>query len=367
MNTFGHILRLTTFGESHGPAIGGVLDGFPPGISIDLNRINRDVAARRPGTDLTSPRKESDNIEFLSGLSHENITLGSPIAFICRNTDTREDHYESLRDVLRPNHADYTYKAKYGLREWRGGGRSSARETLARVVAGALVSHILDLYNIKIESALTGAGNVWQEDPFRQAIDGEKNPKIFLSDYTKQKIIDNISAARSNGNSIGGEVCVIITNMPTGLGAPIYAKLQADLAAAMLGINAVKGFEYGTGMSSARACGTETADSFRCETITTKLSGTDQPGPIPEMHTATNHSGGIQGGISNGMPIYFRVAFKPTPSIATAVNTCDTSGKEITLKVEGRHDPCVAVRGKAVVEAMAALTIADHILLSRTL
>lgn len=367
MNTFGHILRLTTFGESHGPAIGGVLDGFPPGIGIDMNRINEAVAARRPGANLTSPRKESDNIEFLSGLSHRNITLGSPIAFICRNTDTREEHYESLKDVLRPNHADYTYKAKYGLREWRGGGRSSARETLARVVAGALASHILDRYDIKIESALTGAGNVWQENPFRRAEEGETNPAIYITDSIRKKILDNISTARSNGNSIGGEVCVIVNNMPTGLGAPIYAKLQADLAAAMLGINAVKGFEYGTGMASARAFGTETADSFLSDTVSMKLSETDMPGPIPELRTVTNHSGGIQGGISNGMPLYFRVAFKPTPSVASPVDTCDTSGKPISLKVEGRHDPCVAVRGRAVVEAMTALTIADHILLARTL
>lgn len=367
MNTIGHILRLTTFGESHGPAVGGVLDGFPPGIRIDRDLIDSAMRRRRPGQSaLTTSRCESDRIEILSGLTPDDISLGSPIAFMCRNTDCRTNDYNHMAESFRPGHADYTYKVKYGLRDWRGGGRASARETLARVAAGAFATHILRQAGINISAALTGVGEVTAPDPFSEAIAGDMNPKLLVPEQISEAMNARILKARADGDSVGGSVGVIITGMPAALGQPVYAKLQADLAAAMLGINAAKGFEYGLGMQAAKRSGSETADSFLPAGNPLKsLQRPDIPGPAPMLRTSTNCDGGIQGGITNGMPVFFSVAFKPTPTISSPLPTADTSGKAMTLQSEGRHDPCVAVRAVPVVEAMTALIIADHLLLNR--
>lgn len=331
MNTFGEILRLTTFGESHGAAIGGVLDGIPAGLKVDMEVLKAMMAERRPGSSrLASQRREADIPELLSGLTDEGVTLGTPVGFIIRNSDARSKDYEPLRDVYRPNHADYTYQAKYGLRDHRGGGRASARETAVRVAAAALALPILEREGVKVEARLTAIGE--ETDPTRFA--------------------DLLSHTAESGDSIGGTVECCIKGAPAGLGEPVFGKLQARLAAAMMSIPGVKGFEYGDGFEAAKRYGSEQLDTF-----TTTLDG--------KTVTATNHSGGIQGGISNGMPVTMRIAFKPTPTISRPVDTVDSSGRPVTITVEGRHDPCIAVRGVAVVKAMAILTIADAILIAQ--
>lgn len=330
MNTFGETLRLTTFGESHGPAIGGVLDGMPPGVSIDYPLLRTMMAERRPGSSrYTSQRREEDLPELLSGISEDGLTLGTPIGFIIRNRDARSSDYGRLRDVYRPNHADYTYQAKYGLRDHRGGGRASARETAVRVAAAALVRPLLDARGITVAAKLTAIGE-------------ETDPQRF------EQILGDVT---SRGDSIGGVVECYIKGMPTGLGEPLFGKLQARLGGAMMSIPGVKGFEYGDGFAAALRLGSEQIDRFT----------TDADGRIV---TVSNHSGGIQGGISNGMEINMRIAFKPTPTISLPVETVDSSGRPVTITVEGRHDPCIAVRGVAVVKAMVILTIADALLTS---
>lgn len=329
MNTFGQTLTLTTFGESHGPAIGGIIDGLPAGIAVDRQLVAVFMARRRPGASrLVSGRAEQDRVEILSGVSDDGRSLGTPIGFIIPNTDSRPRDYDKLKDVFRPNHADFTYQMKYGLRDHRGGGRASARETAVRVAAAAIVYPLLLKEGIIVGARLETVGG-------RPASEAE----------------EVIKAAREAGDSVGGTVSCTITGLPAGIGEPIFDKLQARLAYAMLGIPAVKGFEYGDGFAASAMHGSEHADIFTREDGRTV--------------TRTNHSGGIQGGISNGMPVTMRVAFKPTPSIAQPLETVDKEGNQTTVMTEGRHDPCVALRGVPVVQAMAILTVADLLLQQR--
>lgn len=327
MNTFGQTLRLTTFGESHGKAVGGILDGMPPRIPIDIRHVAELMAERRPGHNKrVSQRREDDDVEFLSGINDEGLTLGTPIGFTIRNRDAQSDDYEELRHKFRPNHADYTWQAKYGIRDWRGGGRASARETAARVAAAGIADHLLIATGISVVAELESIGGMREE---------------FWNTLLKE--------LRRDGESMGGVVSCTISGVPVGLGEPVFGKLQAQLAYAMMTIPGVKGFEYGMGFSSAYKCGSDCADTFVCS-------------DDGEVTTLTNNSGGIQGGISNGMPINMRIVFKPTPTLGQTVKTIDDTGAATTLKVRGRHDPCIAVRGAAVVRAMAILTIADALL-----
>lgn len=349
MNTFGKYLTLTTFGESHGPAMGGVIDGFPAGFSIDFDLLNQEVAKRRPGSSaLVTARNESDRPEFLSGISPEGVTLGTPIGFIVRNTDHRSNDYDEMAKSFRPNHADYTYIERYGIRDHRGGGRSSARETVNWVVAGALASQWLRKKGIEIQSALTQVGPISAGDLFDGLMTNPEKPFELKVDETLRLAMEEvISETKKAGDSIGGKVSCLITGTPAGLGSPVADKLHSRLAASMMSINAAKGFEYGLGFRASSAIGSETADSF--------LPSSDPH----HLSTATNFSGGIQGGISNGMPIYFSVAFKPTPTLMLPQQTVSIKGEPMTLNPAGRHDPCVAVRAVHVVKAMAALVIAD--------
>lgn len=329
MNTFGTLFRLTTFGESHGAAIGGVVDGMPAGVTIDMDFIRSEMARRRPGQSaLVTPRSEADEVEFLSGI-FEGRSTGTPIGFIIRNTDTRPKDYEDAARWYRPSHADYTYAQKYGLRDYRGGGRASARETAVRVAGGALAKLVLRDEGISVEARLAQVGC-------------EKRAEDM------EALIEQV---KKEGDSIGGIVSCTITGCPAGLGEPVYGKLHAALGAAMLSINACHGFDYGSGFEGVGMKGSEQNDAF-----VRRPDGT--------IGTATNHSGGIQGGISNGEPITFRVLFKPTPTILKPQQTVDGEGNEGVLAMKGRHDPCVAVRAVPVVEAMAAMTIVDFLLIN---
>lgn len=329
MNTFGTNLRLTSFGESHGPAIGGVIDGFPAGFRVDFEALEEFMRRRRPGsTPGSSARRESDCPEFLSGLL-DGVTLGTPIAFIIRNTDCRPGDYAELEDVYRPNHADYTYQAKYGIRDARGGGRASARETAVRVCAGALAAQYLADSGIRTVAEIDSIGGIGGD---RAAMDAA------------------IEEARRSCDSLGGIVRCTITGVPAGVGSPVFGKLQAQLAAAMMGIPAAKGFEYGDGFAAAAARGSEQLDPF-----------------IPDgkggITVASNHSGGIQGGITNGAPIVFRVAFKPIATMpGRTVETVDRNGRPTTVTYSGRHDVCAVPRALPVVEAMANLVLLDALL-----
>lgn len=353
MNTFGKRLTLTTFGESHGPAMGGVIDGFPAGYKIDFDSLYKEIAKRRPGSSaLVTARNEQDVPEFLSGISPEGITLGTPIGFIVRNFDHHSKDYDEMALKYRPNHADYTYIKKYGIRDARGGGRSSARETVNWVVAGALAAQWLLSKGIEIQTALTQVGPIEAADIFEDFMKHPERALILEVDSSlKLAMEQEVLTAKKNGDSIGGKVSTVVTGLPAGLGGPVADKLHARLGAAMLSINAVKGFEYGLGFRSSYSRGSETADTF--------LPSED---PAEDLKTATNFSGGIQGGISNGMPVFFSVAFKPTPTLMKPLKTVDVNGKETTLNPAGRHDPCVAVRGVHVVKAMTALVIADCLL-----
>ncbi len=352
MNTFGKNLTLTTFGESHGKAMGGVIDGFPAGFKIDFERLYRDVAKRRPGSSVAvTARREADKPEFLSGINDEGITLGTPIGFIVRNTDQRSGDYDEMSRLFRPNHADYTYMRKYGLRDARGGGRSSARETVNWVVAGSLAAQWLETQGIRVESALTQVGHIKVDDVFGQLIHHPELPFSLEADNNlRTRMEDFVLQTKKSGDSVGGRVSCVIFGVPSGIGSPVAEKLHASLAAAMMSINAAKGFEYGIGFEGSSSFGTKTADRY--------LAGDD----LASIRTATNYSGGIQGGISNGMPIFFNVAFKPTPTVMSALETIDVNGNPAVLNPAGRHDPCVAVRAVYVVKAMAELVIADHML-----
>lgn len=353
MNTLGTLLRLTTFGESHGPALGGILDGMPAGVTINLDEIQSMIDRRRTGRDpLTSQRKETDIPEILSGLSEDRRTLGTPIGFIFRNSDAKSGDYDSLAHRFRPNHADYTYWLKYGIREHRGGGRASARETVNWVMGGALALQWLKQKDIRIEARLTAAGEAGYEVPFKNVVDNPGCSEIAFDEDVEQAMRMEVEGARRRGDSVGGRVSCLITGVPAALGDPVFGKAQARLAEAMMSLNAVKAFEYGIGATAARAFASETTDEF-------------MPGfhPYP---LKTNHQGGILGGITTGMPIYFNLYFKPTPTIASDLPMPDESGDITMIKARGRHDPCVAMRAPVIVEALAALTIGDLMLLNHT-
>lgn len=357
MNSFGHILRLTTFGESHGPAIGGVLDGVPAGIAVDPDFVQRCLDRRRPGSTAGSTtRPEADRIELLSGI-YEGRTLGTPIGFIIRNTAARPADYEHMRDVCRPSHADYTYMAKYGRRDHRGGGRASARETACRVAAGAICLQALEEMGISIAACTSAIGGIVADADVCTALQGACDNALRCPDAAAAARMESaIAEARAAGDTLGGTVTCIVRGVPPGLGEPVGAKLNALLGAAMLSINAVKGVEFGDGFAAATSRGSLMNDAF---TAPARAGG--QPG------FASNHSGGIQGGISNGADIVVRVAFKPVPTLMGDIHgALGPDGQSIvTLAGRGRHDVCVVPRAVAVVEAMAALTLLDAILMNR--
>ncbi len=348
-NTFGNILKLTTFGESHGTAIGGVLDGCPAGISIDFEAVQHELDRRKPGqSKIVTQRKESDEVQFLSGI-FEGRTTGMPIGFIIKNEHQKSSDYDHLKDVYRPSHADFTYQKKYGIRDYKGGGRSSARETACRVVAGAIAKQIIP--QIKITAFTSSVGNLHLTKKYKELnFKNIKKNNVRCPDLEMAQQFENlILSTKKQGNSVGGIITCVVQNMPIGLGEPIYQKLQVALGGAMLSINAVKGFEYGSGFEGATMFGSEHNDNFN-ENGTTK----------------TNFSGGIQGGISNGMDIYFRVAFKPVATLLQEQEFLTTSGKIITQQNKGRHDACVVPRAVPIVEAMTALVLADFYLLYKT-
>ncbi|MFT4545941.1 MAG: chorismate synthase [Bacteroidia bacterium] len=353
-NSFGKLLQITTFGESHGSAIGVVIDGFPSGIEVNESLIHQDLQRRRPGqSKLTTQRKETEDFQILSGV-FEGTSLGSPIAVTIPNADARSKDYVHLQNAFRPSHADFTYQEKYGHRDYRGGGRASARETAARVVAGSFAKMLLNQVGIEIVAYVSSVANI------SAAVDNQtvslasveeslvRCPDVLAS-AEMEKCIDYV---RKEGDTVGGIVSCVVRNMPVGLGEPVFDKLHADLGKAMLSINAVKGFEIGSGFASTKMKGSEHNDFFTSdeEKITTK----------------TNNSGGVQGGISNGMNITFNVAFKPVATILQPQESVDVDGNEITLEGKGRHDPCVLPRAVPIVEAMAAIVIADHYLRNKT-
>lgn len=353
-NSFGHIFRLTSFGESHGPAIGGVIDGMPAGITVNMDFIQNELNRRRPGqSQLTTARKEADELEVLSGV-FEGKTTGQPIGFIVRNQNQHSDDYENLRNVFRPSHADFTYWQKYGIRDHRGGGRSSARETISRVVAGAFAKLVLRDLGITIQAytqqvgdiALTGTYNDYDLDQT------ESNDVRCPDSATAQRMADLIGKVKAEGDTIGGVIACVVKGCPIGLGEPVFGKLQAELAHAMLSINAAKGFEYGMGFAGVTQRGSEQNDIFM----------PDEDGGIT---TRTNRSGGIQGGISNGQDIYFRVAFKPVATLLREQETVNIEGEPTLLHTRGRHDACVLPRAVPIVEAMAAITLIDNYLLNK--
>ena len=350
MNTIGTLFRLTTFGESHGPGIGGVIDGMPAGIAVDMDFVRSEMRRRRPGQSaVTTGRKEPDEVEFLSGI-FEGRTTGTPIGFIIRNTNQHSGDYDNLREVLRPSHADYTYWQKYGVRDHRGGGRSSARETAVRCVAGALAKLALRELGITIQAYTSQVGLIALENDYtKYDLSLTESNIVRCPDPEKARAMEElILQVKSEGDTIGGVVTCVITGCPVGLGEPVFGKLHAALAGAMLSINACKGFDYGRGFEGICERGSAQNDPFIC---------TDEG-----ITTATNHSGGIQGGISNGQPIYFRVAFKPVATQLGEQTTIDIHGNTQTLQAKGRHDPCVVPRAVPIVEAMAAITILDHYL-----
>ena len=354
MNTFGNIFRLTTFGESHGEAIGGVVDGMPAGITIDTDFIQAELDRRRPGqSNITTSRKEPDRVELLSGV-FEGKSTGCPIGFIVRNTNQHSGDYDNMRELFRPSHADYTYYNKYGVRDHRGGGRSSARITISRCVAGALAKMVLRQMGISIQAYTSQVGNIALDRDYRKYdLTLTETNAVRCPDQKKaEEMISLIEEVKADGDTIGGVITAVIKGCPPGLGEPEAGKLHAALGAAMLSINAVKGFEYGEGFDGVSQRGSEQNDIFLAKD--------------GKITTATNHSGGIQGGISNGQDIYFRVAFKPVATLLREQNTVDIDGKATTLTAKGRHDPCVLPRAVPVVEAMAAMTILDYYLLNKT-
>ncbi len=347
-NSFGKLFNLTTFGESHGVAIGGVIDGCPPGVLIDFEAIQKEMNRRKPGqSSIVTQRKEPDEVKFLSGI-FEGKTTGTPIGFIIENANQKSHDYSHIKDSYRPSHADYVYDKKYGHRDYRGGGRSSARETASRVVAGAIAKQVLK--NVKINAYTSSVGDIFLEKPY-QDLDFNKiesNDVRCPDDATSKKMIERIKEIRKEGDTIGGTITCVLQNVPVGLGEPAFDKLHAELGKAMLSINAVKGFEYGSGFCGAKMKGSEHNDIFN-----------------PDGTTKTNLSGGIQGGISNGMDIYFRVAFKPVATIMQKQDTIDKDGNIVEMQGKGRHDPCVIPRAVPIVEAMAALVLADYYLLNK--
>jgi chorismate synthase len=348
-NKFGKIFTLTTFGESHGKAIGGVIDGCPPNKNIDLSIVQFDLDRRKPGqSKIVTQRKESDKVEFLSGI-FDGKTTGTPIGFIIVNKDQKSKDYDHIKNVFRPSHADFVYQKKYGIRDYRGGGRSSARETACRVVAGSIAKQILN--DISFKAFVSRVGDISISCDFSNVNfeNIEKNP-VRCPDLKKAEEMENlIKSVRKEGDTIGGVVSCIIKNVPVGIGEPVFDKLHAELGKAMLSINAVKGFEYGSGFAGVKMKGSEHNDQYEAD-----------------ESTKTNYSGGIQGGISNGMDIYFNVAFKPVATIMKDQRTIDNKGKETSISGKGRHDPCVVPRAVPIVEAMASLVLLDMILINNS-
>lgn len=348
-NSIGKNIVLTTFGESHGQAVGGVLDGFPAGIELDLELVQAEINRRNPAKyPFATSRKEDDRLEILSGI-YEGQSTGTPIAFLVRNHDQRPEDYDNLKDLYRPSHADYTYEARYGIRDHRGGGRSSARTTLALVAGGAFARQLLALNKISVAGFVSQIGPCKLPEGFaltdRALV--KLSPLACPHEKTTQKMLDYLHELKETGDTAGGVVSCIIRGVPAGIGDPVFGKLQADLAKAMLSINAVKGFDYGSGFKAPAMKGSEHNDEFVVEDNRIK--------------TKTNHDGGIQGGISNGMDITFRVAFKPISTLSMEQQSINRDGDQITYKAEGRHDVCVVPRAVPIVEAMAALVIADKL------
>lgn len=353
MNTFGNIFRLTTFGESHGPGVGGVIDGFPAGVEIDTDFVQHELDRRKPGQSaLTTPRKEGDRVEILSGV-FEGRSTGCPIGFLVRNENQHSSDYDNLRDTFRPSHADYTYRCKYGIRDHRGGGRSSARETISRCVGGAFAKMALRQLGITVTAYTSQVGAIALDRDYHQYdLSRTESNAVRCPDAAKaEEMARLIEQVKADGDTIGGVITGVIRGCPAGLGEPVFGKLHAALGGAMLGINAVKGFEYGEGFAGVTARGSEQNDRF-----------------VPDGHggvtTTTNRSGGIQGGISNGNDICFRVAFKPVATLLQEQQTVDVHGNAVSLTARGRHDPCVLPRAVPVVEAMAAMTVLDFYLLN---
>ena len=362
-NTSGTLFRLSTFGESHGAAIGGIIDGCPAGLRIDEAFIRSELQRRKPGqSHITTQRREEDEVRFLSGI-FEGTTTGQPIGFIIENTDQRPKDYDHLREAFRPSHADYTYQEKYGIRDHRGGGRASARETACRIVGGAIAKLLLQQHSISIQAYVSGVAHIVLQKNYAELDLSLTETSIVRcpDPDTADQMIRLIEQVRKEGDTVGGIVSCVIRGTPVGLGEPVFDKLHADLGKAMLGINAVKGFEYGEGFNSVNFKGSEMNDLFL---------PFDSPGVSGQsdktVRTKTNHSGGIQGGISNGEDIYFNVAFKPVATIMRDQQSVDREGNEATVKGKGRHDPCVVPRAVPIVESMAALVLADHLLRNKT-
>ena len=352
-NTFGNLFKLTSFGESHGYMIGGIIEGCPAGLEINKDLIQKDLDRRKPGqSKVTSSRREDDKVQLLSGV-FEGKSTGTPIGFLIPNINSKSKDYSNIKDIFRPSHADYTYEAKYGLRDYRGGGRSSARETACRVVAGSIAKQFLNNYGIKISAYVSGIGNVFADEKnIDLNKDYDSNIVRCPDTDTSIRMINLITELKSKGNTVGGQIKCVISGVEAGLGEPVFDKLHADLGKAMLSINAVKGFEYGSGFEGSKMTGSEHNDEFIVEN--------------GNISTKTNNSGGIQGGISNGEDIYFKVAFKPVATIISKQNSIDKEKNNVEFSVNGRHDPCVVPRAVPIVESMAAIVLADHLLRNRT-
>ncbi|MAN58591.1 MAG: chorismate synthase [Flavobacteriaceae bacterium] len=347
-NSFGTLFKLTTFGESHGKAIGGIIDGCPAGITIDLEAIENDMQRRKPGQSaIVTQRKEPDSVQFFSGI-FEGKTTGTPIGFVIENTNQKSNDYSHIKDTYRPSHADYTYDKKYGNRDYRGGGRSSARETACRVAAGAIAKQLLK--NVRITAYVSSVGELELKRHFSEVdfSEIERNPVRCPDAKLASEMENYIKSVRKDGDTVGGKVTCVIENLPLGLGEPVFDKFHAQLGKAMLSINAVKGFEYGSGFGGTRMRGSEHNDTFNTD-----------------GSTQTNYSGGVQGGITNGETVYFCVAFKPVATIMQKQPTITNQGEAVTMEGKGRHDPCVVPRAVPIVEAMAALVVADFWLLNK--
>lgn len=353
-NTFGTLFKLTTFGESHGEAIGGIVDGCPAGLSINISLIQLALDRRKPGQSrITTQRKEEDKVEFLSGI-FEGKTTGSPIGFMIKNNNQKTTDYEHIKDKFRPSHADFTYQQKYGTRDYKGGGRSSARETACRVVGGAIAQQILDLHHIKINAFVSQVGNIKLLKKYTE-LELEKtflHPTRCPDNTIADVMFDYIDKIRKEGDTVGGKISCVITNLPTGLGEPVFDRFEADLAKAMLSINATKGFEIGDGFDSMLLKGSEHNDVFYVDKNKVK--------------TKTNHSGGVQGGITNGEDVFFNVAFKPVATIMKPQNTINENFENVIIDGKGRHDPCVLPRAVSIVEGMTALVAVDFLLRNKS-
>ncbi len=351
-NSYGTLFKITTFGESHGVALGGIIEGCPAGIELDLDAIQTEMQRRKPGqSSIVTQRKEDDVVQFLSGI-FEGKTTGTPIGFIIPNTNQKSDDYSHIKDTYRPSHADYVYEKKYGIRDYRGGGRSSARETACRVVGGAIAKQVIN--TISINAFVSSVGEIFIDKPY-QDLDfslTESNAVRCPDAATAERMENYIKEIKKEGDTVGGTITCVIQNVPIGLGEPVFDKLHAELGKAMLSINAVKGFEFGSGFDGVALKGSEHNDAFVVENNVVK--------------TTSNHSGGIQGGISNGGDIYFRVAFKPVATIMQDQESIDKNNQAVTDSGKGRHDPCVVPRAVPIVEAMAALVIADYYLLAKS-